>query len=55
MPQLLYHLKVDDIGASLDWGVLAVYTCSESCQPQSGGYQQEFVWKQDFSCNLKKM
>ncbi|KAK2168384.1 hypothetical protein LSH36_17g07011 [Paralvinella palmiformis] len=54
MPQLLYHLKVDDVGASLDWGVLAVYTCSESCQPHNDGYQQEFVWKQDFSTDTKK-
>ncbi|XP_054450932.1 programmed cell death protein 2 [Pteronotus mesoamericanus] len=46
MPQLLNHLKADRLGRSLDWGVLAVFTCAESCGLGSG-YAEEFVWKQD--------
>ncbi|XP_013366351.1 PREDICTED: programmed cell death protein 2 [Chinchilla lanigera] len=46
MPQLLNHLKADRLGKSVDWGVLAVFTCAESCSLGSG-YMEEFVWKQD--------
>ncbi|MBZ3891366.1 Programmed cell death protein 2 [Sciurus carolinensis] len=46
MPQLLNHLKVDRLGRSVDWGVLAVFTCAESCSLGTG-YTEEFVWKQD--------
>jgi pre-rRNA-processing protein TSR4 len=46
MPQLLNHLKADRLGRSIDWGVLAVFTCAESCSLGSG-YTEEFVWKQD--------
>ncbi|XP_023560604.1 programmed cell death protein 2 [Octodon degus] len=46
MPQLLNHLKVDRLGKSVDWGVLAIFTCAESCSLGSG-YTEEFVWKQD--------
>ncbi|XP_055917958.1 programmed cell death protein 2 [Eupeodes corollae] len=42
MPQMLNYLKDDNI----DWGVLAVYTCKNSCQP-STEYVPEFVVKQD--------
>ncbi|KAJ3593777.1 hypothetical protein NHX12_006111 [Muraenolepis orangiensis] len=47
MPQLLNRLSVDSTGASIDWGTLAVYSCSVSCD--SDGYCTEFLWKQDFS------
>ena len=52
MPQLLDYLKlnnsVDD--KSIDWGILAVYTCEESCsssENESKAYKSEFIWKQD--------
>jgi hypothetical protein len=34
---------------SLDWGTVAVYTCSASCEAASGAscvYSDEFVWHQ---------
>ena len=46
MPQLLNHLKADRLGRSVDWGILAVFTCAESCS-LGVGYTEEFVWKQD--------
>ncbi|KAF1392991.1 hypothetical protein PFLUV_G00033770 [Perca fluviatilis] len=48
MPQLLNSLCVDSTGASIDWGTLAVYTCSASCN-HDDQYCPEFIWKQDFS------
>ncbi|KAK2489453.1 hypothetical protein MC885_004773, partial [Smutsia gigantea] len=30
MPQLLSYLKADTLGRSVDWGVLAIFTCAES-------------------------
>lgn len=42
MPQLLNSLKSD----TLDWGVLAVYTCEQSCGAE-GKYLPEFIHKQD--------
>ncbi|XP_020041661.1 programmed cell death protein 2 isoform X1 [Castor canadensis] len=46
MPQLLNHLKADRLGTSVDWGVLTIFTCAESCTLGTG-YTEEFVWKQD--------
>lgn len=49
MPQLLYFLKLDTVSSpSIDWGTLLIYTCSNSCSTKSG-YEEEFLWKQDFS------
>ncbi|XP_040821624.1 programmed cell death protein 2 isoform X1 [Ochotona curzoniae] len=48
MPQLLNYLKADSLGHSVDWGILTVFTCAESCSLGSG-YAEEFVWKQDFA------
>ncbi|XP_042306447.1 LOW QUALITY PROTEIN: programmed cell death protein 2 [Sceloporus undulatus] len=48
MPQLLNHLKVDSLEESIDWGILAIYTCAENCSLGSR-YIEEFVWKQDIS------
>uniref|UniRef100_A0A8C5Y4W6 Programmed cell death 2 n=1 Tax=Microcebus murinus TaxID=30608 RepID=A0A8C5Y4W6_MICMU len=46
MPQLLNYLKADRLGTSVDWGILAVFTCAESCSLGTS-YTEEFVWKQD--------
>ncbi|TRY75217.1 hypothetical protein TCAL_16812 [Tigriopus californicus] len=49
MPQLLHHLRLDQSlhQDSLDWGVLAVFTCSKSCSnddnPAGPSYKKEFV------------
>lgn len=48
MPQMLSHLQVDQLGNSLDWGTLCVYTCSNSCQI-GNTYHPEFIWKQDYA------
>ncbi|XP_069549809.1 programmed cell death protein 2 [Brachyistius frenatus] len=48
MPQLLNSLCVDSTGASIDWGTMAVYACSASCN-HDDQYCPEFIWKQDFS------
>lgn len=42
MPQMLTLLKEID----LDWGVIAVYTCMQSCT-DTDGYKEEFAFKQD--------
>lgn len=42
MPQLLNNFKKDN----LDWGIIAIYTCEESCSDNLG-YCKEFVYKQD--------
>lgn len=47
MPQLLNSLSVDSTGASIDWGTLVVYACSDSCN-HDDKYRPEFIWKQDF-------
>lgn len=46
MPQLLSHLRVDSLGQSIDWGTLAVFTCSGNCDAEKQ-YAAEFLWKQD--------
>lgn len=46
MPQMLSVLKE----TGLDWGVLLVYTCINSCT-NSGGYKREFMFKQDVSAD----
>lgn len=46
MPQLLNYFQFEDTLSSLDWGILAVYTCKSSCVPKNG-YTKEYVWKQD--------
>ena len=49
MPQLLHFLKVEDRNRkpqeALDFGTIAVYTCTASCG-QGGGYVPEYAWVQ---------
>ncbi|XP_017070443.1 programmed cell death protein 2 [Drosophila eugracilis] len=47
MPQTLTLLKDD----SLDWGVLAVYTCAKSCPIE--GYVEELLIKQDIVAEIE--
>lgn len=48
MPQLLNYLGVDSVEDSLDWGTVAIYTCTKNCD-NGPPYHQEFAWKQDFT------
>lgn len=41
-------MEADSLESSIDWGVLCVYTCSESCDI-GNNYSKEFLWKQDYS------
>ncbi|GAB5354341.1 hypothetical protein AAMO2058_000110500 [Amorphochlora amoebiformis] len=44
MPQLLNYLNVDPAQKnSLDWGVLAVYSCPKSCGDGNKGYFEEHI------------
>uniref|UniRef100_A0A348G6C9 Programmed cell death protein 2 n=1 Tax=Odontomachus monticola TaxID=613454 RepID=A0A348G6C9_ODOMO len=45
MPQLLHYLGSTDFNC-LDWGILAVFTCEQSCKPNNK-YIREYIWKQD--------
>ena len=52
MPQLLNSLNLETQNAgisesseSIDWGVLAIYTCNNSCN-EGPSYKSEFIWKQ---------
>eukprot|EP01133_Synstelium_polycarpum_P008383 gene8383-9855_t len=54
LPQLLYFLDVDQNHATsiteIDYGVLTIYTCSNSCEySNANGFLEEFVWKQNFT------
>ena len=56
MPQLLSALRPHEIGGvgEIDWGTLAVYTCTGSCdgslaeggERTGSGYMREVVWRQ---------
>lgn len=46
MPQLLNFLGLKDFVKCLDWGILAVFTCKQSCT-SNGKYLREYIWKQD--------
>ncbi|KAF5286043.1 hypothetical protein FQR65_LT12978 [Abscondita terminalis] len=50
MPQMLSVLQENE----LDWGVLLVYTCKNSCT-DSNGYKQEFIFRQDVSLDDFKL
>ncbi|EPX72731.1 programmed cell death protein [Schizosaccharomyces octosporus yFS286] len=47
---LLTELNIDHSSENaLDWGVLAIYTCSESCDLANKGIAEEVCWLQKFS------
>ncbi|VDO23752.1 unnamed protein product [Haemonchus placei] len=48
MPHLLALIGVDQIGHSIDWASIYVFTCSRTCEIENNGYSKEFVCKQDF-------
>merc|ERR1739844_202275 len=49
MPQLLNSLNLEaqnsELCEGIDWGVLAIYTCSNSCN-EGPSYKLEYIWKQ---------
>lgn len=48
MPQILYYLKLPELSSndsSFNFGILAVYTCPESCEVGKI-YKKEFLWEQ---------
>jgi len=46
LPHLLSYMNVDSVGASLDWGTLCIYACSNSCEIENT-YKREYIFKQD--------
>ena len=49
MPGLLAQMDSDVGGKEeLDWGVLNVLTCKNSCK-ENGGYIEEYLWRQEVS------
>ncbi|XP_045764783.1 programmed cell death protein 2 [Maniola jurtina] len=48
MPQLLNFINVGIELNSIDWGVLAIYTCKASCN-NGPAYKEEFLVKQDLN------
>lgn len=47
MPQILYYLKLPETSykESFNFGVLAIYTCPNSCDTGQK-YKKEFLWEQ---------
>ncbi|KAL4704299.1 hypothetical protein ACJJTC_012875 [Scirpophaga incertulas] len=46
MPQLLNFINVGVEVNSIDWGILAIFTCKQSCN-EGLSYKQEYILKQD--------
>ncbi len=48
LPQVLHYLKVEEgANSSLDFGIINVYTCSNSCSDDATVYKDEFVFVQN--------
>lgn len=52
MPQLLNFLNVEFSLNSIDWGTLAIYTCSEHCSGKETPYKNEYLFKQDVNSSV---
>lgn len=48
MPQLLNFLELENSLKCIDWGILAIFTCINSCTSKNG-YSAEYIWKQDIT------
>ncbi|RVE49475.1 hypothetical protein evm_005906 [Chilo suppressalis] len=48
MPQLLNYINVGIDSNSIDWGILAIFTCKSSCSV-GPAYKEEYIIKQDLS------
>ncbi|XP_031848269.2 zinc finger protein RP-8 [Nomia melanderi] len=48
MPQLLNFLELENALKCIDWGILAIFTCTNSCTSENG-YSAEYIWKQDIT------
>ncbi|VDM57270.1 unnamed protein product [Angiostrongylus costaricensis] len=48
MPHLLSLIEVDQLGNSIDWASIYIYTCSQTCEIENNGYTREFIFKQNF-------
>ncbi|XP_038210708.1 programmed cell death protein 2-like [Zerene cesonia] len=48
MPQLLNFINIGIEINSIDWGILAIYTCNKSCN-KGPAYKEEMLIKQDLS------
>ena len=46
LPQMLNYLKLDQVEKSIDWGTMAIFTCSKNCSA-GDAYKVEYVVKQD--------
>jgi pre-rRNA-processing protein TSR4 len=53
MPQLVARLALDaGLGeASIDWGVLVVYTCAKSCNQGDSPYKTEYIVRQNVAAS----
>ena len=51
MPQLINYLDFEESAtrASIDWGVLAIYSCSKSCEVEGVSYMKEIIWRNNVS------
>ncbi|KAI9596358.1 programmed cell death protein 2 [Syncephalis fuscata] len=50
LPQILNFLRIDHSASdALDWGTLAIYTCTRNCHVPDEAYVDELIWRQEFS------
>ncbi|KAK6021095.1 MYND finger [Ostertagia ostertagi] len=51
MPHLLSLIGVDQIGHSIDWASIYVFTCSQTCEIENHGYAKEFAFLFGYSAD----